>query len=290
MSRSTSRIFQSHEIPVLGFQNLNIGVCPNCPPAHCSSSSKKRKTGGGGGGGGGGEDHRILPKLLPVHSPDVDSYLDRQSSGRLHQTKKGTRCTPSNCDPVREGCKEYCDKFYQKARQHDGNGNNMLHHLIRRGLGLGLGLGVGLDADRKLLRALCRPELINVQNKRGETPVYIAASEGKGECLAQLIAAGADVHTSDIFGQTPVYVAAAKGRAGSLAQLIAAGANVNTANKEGRTPVWIAARYGKDGCLAQLIAAHAKVNIADNYGQSPVFIADRKGYASCVALLIAVGQ
>ena len=45
LSRSTSRIFQSHEIPVLGFQNLNIGVCPTCPPAHCSSSSKKRKTG-----------------------------------------------------------------------------------------------------------------------------------------------------------------------------------------------------------------------------------------------------
>ena len=241
-STSTSRTFQSHEIPVLGFQNLNIGVCPNCPPAHCSS--KKRKT----GGGGGGEDHRILPKLLPVHSSEVDSYLDPQSSGRLHQTQKGTSCTPNDCFTEKDGCEQYCEKGYQKAHQCDGGGNNMLHRLVRRGL--------GQDADRKLLRALCRPELrlIDVQNKRGETPVYVAASEGKGECLAQLIAAGA---------------------------------NVNTANEDGRTPVWIAARYGKDGCLAQLIAADANVHAPDNDGETPIYIAAQEGNEDCLAQLIA---
>jgi ankyrin repeat protein len=60
----------------------------------------------------------------------------------------------------------------------------------------------------------------------GQTPLYIAASNGYEKCVAMLIKANADVNlaTTDD-GQTPLYIAAQEGHEKCVAMLIKANAD-----------------------------------------------------------------
>ena len=134
---------------------------------------------------------------------------------------------------------------------------------------------------------------LNWQNPKwphGSTSVFIAASNGHEGCLAQLIAAGADVNIPNKSGRTPVYIAVYRGNDRCLAQLIAAGADVNIPEKNGQTPVWIAANTTtREVVLAQLIAADADVNIPDNNGRTPSYAAAYNGYDGSLVQLIMAG-
>ena len=58
----------------------------------------------------------------------------------------------------------------------------------------------------------------------GASAVWVAAFNGRSECLPQLLAAGCDVNACSDDGRSPVDVATAKGHAKMVEELLLAGA------------------------------------------------------------------
>ena len=270
MSLSTSIKSKSYDLPILGFQNLNIG------------GKKKRKK------GGGGDDDDDNPITL-MNVPDgplsnMFSYLNATDATKLGQTGNAMHCN-CNDDAERKSvkCKEHCDEIHERneTAQPDENGNNRIHRLVQQD-----------DGNRgAVLRSLCRrfPGLINVQNDRGRTPLCIAAWKGKEGYLALLIEAGANVDIADNDTETPVFKATKAKNNGCLAQLIAAEANINIGNHMNDIPVHVAAHNGDAECLSQLIAAGADINRRGHDKETPIYIATIQRNTECLSLLIGAG-
>ena len=77
---------------------------------------------------------------------------------------------------------------------------------------------------------------INMTDRNGNTPLYMAAENGHHEVVAALINARA-VDLAEKDGSTPLYMAAENGHHEVVAALINARANVDLAAKDGSTPL-----------------------------------------------------
>lgn len=68
----------------------------------------------------------------------------------------------------------------------------------------------------------------------GSTPLIVAAGAGKGgDCIAALLAAGASPNVTNRKGMSPLLVAAARGDGGAVGALLAGGADASAATPEG---------------------------------------------------------
>jgi ankyrin repeat protein len=81
------------------------------------------------------------------------------------------------------------------------------------------------------------------------------------------------VHQVDVFGQSPMFVAARDGKADIIALLLARGVDVNAPVQAGRGPLYHAASNGRVEAVRVLIAKGASVNAIDGYGQTPLLTA-----------------
>ena len=82
-----------------------------------------------------------------------------------------------------------------------------------------------------------------------------AAEAGDIEWVKQLLHAGADVNSADVFGQTALHLAALHGHKNVVQLLIDKGANVNPTDESGATPLTYARSRGhKD--IARLLGKH----------------------------------
>jgi ankyrin repeat protein len=106
-----------------------------------------------------------------------------------------------------------------------------------------------------------------------------AARDGRSEVVAQLLLESARVDAVDELGETPLFVAASKGNVNIVAQLLAfEGVDVNKAKEDGTTPLYIAAQKGNVNIVAQLLAFEGvDVNKATVDDTSPIFIAAQEG-------------
>ncbi|MDO5465374.1 MAG: ankyrin repeat domain-containing protein, partial [Akkermansia sp.] len=178
------------------------------------------------------------------------------------------------------------------------------------------------DGDKELLALLIAAGAdVNAANKNGETPLYLAAYNGRTECVKLLLAApGIDVNKADKDDWTPLYGAASNGHSACMKLLLAApGIDVNKANKYGSTPLERAAGAGRSECVKLLLSApgidvnkatplywaawngHSEcvrlllaapgidVNKADEDGKTPVKAAESKGHTECARLIRAAG-
>ncbi|MEI8396621.1 MAG: ankyrin repeat domain-containing protein [Rhodospirillaceae bacterium] len=82
----------------------------------------------------------------------------------------------------------------------------------------------------------------DARTRFGDTPLFDAA----------LIAAGADVNASDRRGDSPLHVAAYAGNVAAALVLIDRGASVLARNDRGETPIDLAIRYGHEAVSAIL--------------------------------------
>ena len=101
--------------------------------------------------------------------------------------------------------------------------------------------------------------------QRGETPLYIAACEGKTECVQLLIDAGADLNA------TPKARAALSSRFPARESRPLTRRSPSRA-QNGQTVLWIAAYCGKTDCVRRLVAAGANKDIADKNGRKPIYV------------------
>ncbi|CAG0900339.1 unnamed protein product, partial [Cyprideis torosa] len=105
---------------------------------------------------------------------------------------------------------------------------------------------------------------VNVQDKYGRTPLFVAVEYARHSVVEVLLANGADPNMTDNYGRSPLLEA----RTGETAELlIAHKANVNARNDGGKTPLYIATRH----------------NLLDNFKRSPLHAAQS---AETVNLLI----
>jgi len=96
-----------------------------------------------------------------------------------------------------------------------------------------------------------------------------AAANGNIEEVKTLIAAGADVNTSND-KTTPLYYAVGEGHTTIVNKLIAAGADVNFVDGSSQTHLHMAARFGYIEAARALIAAGADVNALNSSEKTPL--------------------
>ncbi len=110
----------------------------------------------------------------------------------------------------------------------------------------------------------------NIYPEQYNTYLLEVAKTGNSEQLSHLIAAGADVNTTDEFGWFPLYWAAFFKKTKCFKLLIDAGADINKENNSGYTLLLWAVEYGHTECVKLLIAAGADVNKASENGRTPL--------------------
>lgn len=127
---------------------------------------------------------------------------------------------------------------------------------------------------------------------RGRTPLACAAASGDGETLRLLLEATRDVRGArrDRGGE-PLHAAATAGAANAVAQLVEAGFDPDgKAGRSLRRPLHCAAERGNAAVLRALLAAGASRGATDALGRAPLHLAaqcgDAKRAAACVRALL----
>jgi ankyrin repeat protein len=92
---------------------------------------------------------------------------------------------------------------------------------------------------------------INARDRHMETPLFDAIREGQVDIATALLDKGADVTAKNVLGFTPLHQAAYKGQATITELLIEYGAELNARDNDGATPLDIAG-----GEVAKVLRAH----------------------------------
>ena len=97
----------------------------------------------------------------------------------------------------------------------------------------------GRLAELKLVIELA-PERINETNTSYNTPLHIAARDGREAAVTLLLSAKADVNKTSSDGWTPLRWAACDGHEAAVSLLLSAKADVNATDSYGKTPLYFA--------------------------------------------------
>jgi hypothetical protein len=133
---------------------------------------------------------------------------------------------------------------------------------------------------------------VNLADKEGCTPLYIAAQESHtavARCLVKVL--GADVEKAAETDCTPFCIAVQEGHLEVTCCLVKElGADVNIENQHGVTPLLVAVEEGSLPMVRRLIEnLGADVNKATHNGRTPLMVASHGGYTKIVHLLTKHG-
>jgi ankyrin repeat protein len=149
-------------------------------------------------------------------------------------------------------------------------------------------------ADRLTAIVKAEPGVVKLKNRRGLTPLHVAAREGQMQAVRTLIASKADVKAIDdpkkedgySNGWTPLHFAAIQGKTEVAAILLDHGADVNAADQRGKhTALHFAAFNGNVELVKLLLAKNADRDAKDKQNRTPLALAKEQGRAAVIKLL-----
>lgn len=143
--------------------------------------------------------------------------------------------------------------------------------------------------DAKQLRSLIEQgALVNAPDAWGNTPLLVAAREGRVEAVRALLRAGAEPEGRD-GGMTPLAAAALRGHASVVRVLLRAGARANAVGLDGQAPLLGALRSGHTETVRLLLEADASTRVTDRAGDNPLVMAIHQGREDLLLLLLRHG-
>jgi ankyrin repeat protein len=113
---------------------------------------------------------------------------------------------------------------------------------------------------------------VNIKNKDGLTPLFLAIRSESMQTVAVLINSGADVNIKNKLGNTPLYEAVKRGNLDIVKLLCSKGANINVQNIYGWTPLHLAV-VGLPDIVRYLATNGADTNIRNDEGLTPLQLA-----------------
>jgi ankyrin repeat protein len=154
------------------------------------------------------------------------------------------------------------------------------------------------DPLEKMLEEIQNPQA-RMKRER-QTPLHIAAEDGKTNEVKRLLNDIAVVDAFDRWNRTPLHLAAEWGHVGIIQELLASGANANATTKLGETPLFFALRYWQGDeneatgkahwtvLVNTLLAAGAKFDLTNSSGLTPLQLAAsaRNGNPEIVRLFV----
>jgi ankyrin repeat protein len=130
----------------------------------------------------------------------------------------------------------------------------------------------------------------NCRQAANATPLHIAATVPGGlEIVKLLVANKAEIDPKDRRGQTPLIGAASNGFLEVVEFLLDSGADVNVKSKDGATPLHAAVYAKHKEAAAVLLARGASVNVGDATKNTPLHYAARNCDREMADLLLANG-
>jgi predicted LPLAT superfamily acyltransferase len=122
---------------------------------------------------------------------------------------------------------------------------------------------------------------VDAEDKKGRTPLHLAAGMGKNEAVLVLLGNNAN----SVEGRTP-HLATGGGDVEVVRVLLEHSANVAAEDKKGRTPLQLAAREGNVEVVCELLEHGANVGAEDNRGRTPLQVAVSEGKVEVVRVLL----
>lgn len=134
---------------------------------------------------------------------------------------------------------------------------------------------------------LCQlfPNLINMADIKGFTPLIIAVYNNQPEVVDLLLQNGADPNAQDQSGNTALMGASFKGYVSLAEKLVAAGADVNLRNGQGAPALTFAATFGQLAIARLLLQHGAAADYSDSRGKTSLDHAIMQENEEMIALL-----
>lgn len=145
------------------------------------------------------------------------------------------------------------------------------------------------EGNVKVVKELiaCHQALVNEQNEKGATPLFLACQYGHLEIVQLLIDNKAEIELAKHNGSTPLLAACYNGHLSTAELLIHHGAAVNHMNNEGWSPLIYACNNRHWHLVELLLKRGANVNATNKNAQTPFYWACRHGCPLKIVQLLA---
>jgi ankyrin repeat protein len=130
---------------------------------------------------------------------------------------------------------------------------------------------------------------VNDVNNHGDSALIAAAEHGHLDAVKLLLEGDAAVNRQNSEGEKALTLAARQGHLTVVEKLLEAGANIRARNNHGSTALILAARFGRDPVVRLLLRKNAEVNVEDKKHRTALSLAARFGHPAIVRLLLDAG-
>ncbi|CAH0027540.1 unnamed protein product [Clonostachys rhizophaga] len=131
--------------------------------------------------------------------------------------------------------------------------------------------------------------LLHIPNKRGQTPLFVAAYKNHKKVVELLLDAGAEIDTPSNVGQTPLHTAAERGSHSIVKPLCQRGANLNSKSNNGQSVLYSALLNSHYETAGFLISEGVDLNNQHEPGRTALYFSIDHGLLDIAKLIIKKG-